>query len=261
MDTSLMTVLASIGTAYFTAGGKEGPFKTLNNLWYLTMHKFDNYVDKKRMTDFQRIEQEKEEIFAKEITEEIQNIPDENIHDPKRMIAMSGLENSKFVFDEPELRKMFAKLIAKSMDSRFDTIMHPSFSDIIQQLSPLDAELLLEFKTTLMHPVCQFIIHQKDGNYVTPNGLVMIFKKYPLELITSSLKNLQRLGLVDITFSERLINDDLYTDFYSHPNFLDYKAHIQLKLPGFENYENVDIKKGFTRITTFGNDLISICLD
>lgn len=37
---------------------------------------------------------------------------------------------------------MFAKLIAADMDSRKERLVHPAFVDIVQQMSPNDAQLL-----------------------------------------------------------------------------------------------------------------------
>ncbi len=79
-------------------------------------------------------------------------------------IVGPALEASRYYIEEEELRKMFAKLIASSMNKNKSeiSITHPSFVEIIKQLTPLDAQIL------------DFII---NNNQTAP--IVRIGIKYP----------------------------------------------------------------------------------
>ena len=52
------------------------------------------------------------------------------------------MEASKYYFEEKELREMFSKLIVCSLNSSKSNMVHPSFIEIIKQLSSTDAILL-----------------------------------------------------------------------------------------------------------------------
>ena len=47
-----------------------------------------------------------------------------------------------YSMNSEELREMYSNLLAKSMNSDAKTLVHPSFVEIIKQLSPFDARFL-----------------------------------------------------------------------------------------------------------------------
>lgn len=44
--------------------------------------------------------------------------------------------------DEPNLQNMWASLLAASISPEFDAAMHPKYSEVLKQISPLEAQLL-----------------------------------------------------------------------------------------------------------------------
>lgn len=88
------------------------------------------------------------ENFLKELDKEVKKIPEDNIQEPPIHIVAPILEDvSKYYCDESYLRSMFVKLIASSMNN--NSRVHPSFTDIIKQLSRYDLALLYYFFTPL----------------------------------------------------------------------------------------------------------------
>ena len=61
--------------------------------------------------------------------------------------------------NEDEIREMFEKLIINSFDNRKIEKIHPSFSDIIQQMSPIDAQNLKCFSVGENLPICEIRIN------------------------------------------------------------------------------------------------------
>ncbi len=73
--------------------------------------------------------------YKEQIHNNVSLIPQENLIDPPLNIVGPALEASKFYIDAKEIRSMFAKLISSSMDNRVNNFAHPSFIEIIKQLS------------------------------------------------------------------------------------------------------------------------------
>jgi Abortive infection alpha len=59
-----------------------------------------------------------------------------------------------FASEEPDLREMYAKLLATSMDSATSDEAHPSFVTIIQQLTPDEARILRHIASLKEHWPC-----------------------------------------------------------------------------------------------------------
>ena len=92
--------------------------------------------------------------FKQELENSTSNIQEENLQEPKMSIVGPALEASKYYFDEKEIRDMFVKLIASSMDSTYNGLVQHSFVEIIKQLSPYDAKLFASFN--MVEPIVTF---------------------------------------------------------------------------------------------------------
>ncbi|MBT2721454.1 DUF4393 domain-containing protein [Bacillus sp. ISL-46] len=73
--------------------------------------------------------------------------------EPPLSIVGPALEASKFYIEEEELRSMFAKVVAASMDNRQASYVHPAFIEIIKQLSPVDALVISSFSDESKQPI------------------------------------------------------------------------------------------------------------
>ena len=198
MDSVTTTIAISAATSFTTAlatKGADGPANTLNLLWQATLGRWDNklqaYIDR-RNANFQK--------FANDITEEVKKIPDDKIKDePDVSIIGPALEASKYYIEQDIPRKMFARLIAASMDKRKDKIVHHSFVDIIKQMSPIDAKMFMEFENPTILFNC--LIKRSD----TPEqsefiGDIYLSDSFSEDISFNSIavNNLERLGLIYI---------------------------------------------------------------
>ena len=84
------------------------------------------------------------EYLDNAVTKRLANVPPENIQPPDPAIAGPAMEAMRFMGDKEELRSMFASLIAMSMNSATAGMAHPSFVEVIKQLSK-DEGLMLEY--------------------------------------------------------------------------------------------------------------------
>lgn len=131
-----------------TVGVFKGPIQTLEDLWYINFgYKSSDKVAQLREKQAINIEKLRDETIA-----ETAKIHPDNIQEPKLSIIGPTLEASQYYIEEEELRSLFSKLLASSMDKSKNKILHPSFVEIIKQLSPEDALFLKEFKNSSRIP-------------------------------------------------------------------------------------------------------------
>ncbi len=78
-------------------------------------------------------------LLRDEIELEISKVSIENLTEPPLNIVGPALEASKYYIEDPDIRSLFSKLIASSVNSMQSEKIHSSFVEIIKQLSPLDA--------------------------------------------------------------------------------------------------------------------------
>ena len=83
-----------------------------------------------------------EEIFVPEVEKKLANVPEERRISPDLTIAGPAVEALRFTGDQPELRDMFANLLAVSIDVETAKNAHPAFVEIIKQLTPDEARIL-----------------------------------------------------------------------------------------------------------------------
>jgi Abortive infection alpha len=230
--------------------------KTITNTWDLVFGGFDFYVQKiqhKRQKNFLD--------FKKQVEQEISQVPEENLVEPPLYILGPTLEASKYYFDSEELRFMFAKLIAATINS--DTIKqtHPSFVEIIKQLSPLDAQNLAFFKNKSSLPIAEYQLHF-DGGHTTLQTNVFLENEKTTNLVlnSSSITNLYRLGLISIVYGTHFKNVSFYDKFKTTDVFSNYKNGIENKASGFEKYDYIHIEMGICEISPLGRNFINSCL-
>lgn len=80
--------------------------------------------------------------LQKKLNEKLSNISPEKVVLPPVHIAAPVLEKSRFTADCEELHCMFASLLATSMNYDTQSLAHPAFIRIIEELSPLEAKIL-----------------------------------------------------------------------------------------------------------------------
>jgi len=97
------------------------------------------------------------DFVATKVSGKLKNIPTEDIITPNPMVAGPALEALKYSGHEDTLREMYANLLANALDVNTATNTHPSFVDLIRQLSPSEAKLLLFISKREEYPqVCSF---------------------------------------------------------------------------------------------------------
>jgi hypothetical protein len=199
------------------------------------------------------------EDFKQELNSKILKISEENLKEPSMNITGPAIESSKFFYEEKHYRDLFSNLVAASCDRSKINMIHPSYIEIIKQLSPLDAKLLSMFNFYKTYPLAdlQFI---DQGKKITPCQQYLFnfkdkneeFDMIEQSLLTASLDNLIRLGVV---IKNREVIELNYNYEYFKEHFV-YKAFSVLK----ENETSeIRIIRSRIELTDFGRNFISIC--
>lgn len=226
--------------------------QTFGDIWYLVFGGISHAADKKKMKYAHDLE-----TYSQELNVAIEQIPTGEKVEPSIQVAAQALENSKYCISEPELRKMFVNLISNSMNSRTFREVHPSFPEIIKQMSPLDAEILSEFKKYSAQPIAKFLLVYPGGTskvledylYFCPEGSHSYY-------YASSISSLERLGLLFVDFNSCLSDDSQYNNFYDWA----YLKHLKKEYENTATNQTVRVRKGVCKLTPLGRHFVDVCL-
>jgi len=156
--------------------------------------------------------------FREECEAEFAKIPEEELVPPRKALLLPALDAAEYYVEEEELRRMFARLVAATFDIRKARGIHPSFLNIIQQLSPLDAENLIYIRNECPLALAPAYIEnisddESESIELIPLHFPVIYlkttdPKNELALQSHSVASLMRLGLVQYSV---LYEDETYS--------------------------------------------------
>lgn len=240
--------------------------QTLADLLYMATGHIHLVADKSRLKNQAKLEQ-----FKIDLQDAISKKNEDVLVEPKLQVVGPAFERVQYCLEEPEIREMFKNLIANSADKNYQTMIHPSFSEIITHLSPLDAQNLMLFRTKDSYPIVNYRHLHEDMHYnvLLENAFLANFNAHEgsltfLKLQAASLDSLSRQGLINICHQEWLTNSNLYSPFEETPVFENFKAQLDrlAKTSGeSEQYgkSHIDLEKGLVRITNLGRTFLSVC--
>jgi len=191
------------------------------------------------------------------ISKKLENIPEEKIVSPESYVAVPTIQALSYSMDSDELRNMYANLLAKAMNIDTKEQVHPAFTEIIKQMSPIDANILKKFIATAPNiPLIDIVDKDmKEGHYLPIiSNLTNIFD-YDNITISVTIGNLLRLGLIEIPSGKFIPVDLAYETITSNSMFLNFKK--EHKSP--EGYK-IDIHKKLITITELGYKFSEICI-
>lgn len=234
-----------------SAGVFAGPIQTLQDWWYINYgHDVSNQAALLRAKNEIDVEN-----LRNSTLQEVATIPPENIQEPPLKILGPALEASKYYIEEEELRSMFAKILASSFDDRKNSIIHPSFVEIIKQLDVTDARILQFLKGQDPSigspiPIMKAVIRSDRGFKIIFPIIYFINGTEGIDELSSSLTNLERLGLLKI-------DNDIYSATDSDYDFIRNNFIVQQVL---QNYPEISLEKMSFSITPLGQNFLEVCL-
>ena len=117
---------------------------------------------------------------------------------------------------------MFTALISNSMNIDYQKDAHPSFAEILKQMSPLDAEVIKVFKNSPLNglPICKYQINENGGYKILLENVFIDYFLPNLEVCSISISSFTRLGLLKVSYTDYILNDEAYEGFKAHPWFI-----------------------------------------
>lgn len=194
------------------------------------------------------------------VAEKLEKVPEDRISTPPPNVAGPAVEALKFTGHDKTLREMFANLIANSLDKQTVLEAHPSFVDIIKNITPDEGLILKLFSTHQNFPVVDIKLrNNKKGYFEIPyKNFTQVGAHSNCEhkqLIGNYLDNLCRLGLLEIP-EDRKINDaQKYAELLNDPIIKEI-----LKDNENNNEFEVDFEEKLIETTGMGRQFINACI-
>lgn len=202
------------------------------------------------------------ECFKDDLYHQASQIPKQCLHEPNLMISGPTLEALKYTYDEEKLREMYIKLLTSSMDSRKDTVVHPSYVQIIQQMNSFDATL---FQFLAAQP--RYIkainpnVRLKGTNQVYLNAMpewyIIWDQTVDVFQLSASLVRLSKLGLVELMF-DRTAGTDGYDTLESSGQLQAILSEYQRLNP--EQELELDSMHSVLYVNDYGKQFAKACL-
>lgn len=196
-------------------------------------------------------------LTALAVREKASQIPEEKLTEPEPYVVIPAIQQLGYCYDSEELRNMYANLLVASMNTEIKGQVHPSYVDIIKQLSPDEAKLLKSISTNRSHPIIDVHLLKANGNYeLKVHNFTNIAEgvcEHP-ENIFSYIDNFVRLGLIEIPDKKALTDDALYEPLMQHKEIV---AFTSKELPEGQSFKVV---KRIFDLTMFGINFIKVCV-
>jgi hypothetical protein len=143
------------------------------------------------------------------------------IQTPPLNIAGPILMNLPFTDEEPDLKEMYANLLATAMDKKHCSLAHPSFVFVLQQITSDEAKLLkyIDKNSKEMVYISQQFSDAKTGNLLSKSEheqheeLCRAAGVVHTDLARSYVDNLLRLRIFTQELRSEVHQDEYYIDY------------------------------------------------
>lgn len=158
--------------------------------------------------------------FERKMEEKYCKIPEECRVEPQLHIVGPAMDSLKYNIMEDDIAELYSNLLLSNMDCRLQNYCAPAFVRIIEQLSPIDAQVFKAIADKIVEPNEEkpwlkgvYIATVKDFPAFNSLHKEIILPTYMLSDInltidkfdlSASVINLERLGLISFSFTDIL---------------------------------------------------------
>ena len=216
-------------------------------------------ADKRRLENAYAVK-----AFEENLKKKIEDKPEDCLVEPRLQVVGQAMEQAKFCIEEPKIRERFENLLVNAADSRYQCEVHPSFSSIVAQMSPLDAENFSLFAKSEQYPIVEYRFWTSEKSYeiAFTNCFVAnpeMSTSHELALQAASLNALEKQGLIKIFYDTYITEEKIYESFETTPIMKELK---QRELIGNEEeFPKATFQKGAVVITQFGKAFLKVCFN
>ena len=195
------------------------------------------------------------------VTEKMNGVPEDRITMPPLNVAGPAIEALRFSGNDDTLRELFANLIATSLDKKTATEAHPSFVDIIKNMSADEGKILGLFTRSQMFPLVHVRLDlPKNGGFIILHRnfthLGDIAKCEHTELTPNYLDNLCRLGVLEVPNGQRIAKGDPYAPLMND----DQIAELRALHAGADGEATIGFDRLMIRTTALGQQFVRACV-
>ena len=197
---------------------------------------------------------------AKLLEKKLEEIPDEKIVTPPNYVFIPALQAISISIDNEVLRDMYANLLAKSVYAETSAQAHPSYVDIIRQMDPIDAIIFKKIVNNQNSlPTKEFCVIDRKNNLTIQNNYFLTnIVTYDVSVVSTSLGNLIRLGLV--TKEEGALYDQtLYVDIDKNIKVCEFCESEKIRLINDPENQIMLFKNNSLFLTAFGETFYNVC--
>lgn len=211
--------------------------QTFEDIWEIVIGNRLHYKRKIQEATFNAKYEEKVKEFHKEIEIEAAKIPESKNVPPDFQTISIVLQDAEWSIDSENIRKMFAKLVAATMNEDVAERVHPIFGHILKHMNCNDA-------------VVFEIIATGETKH-----LLEITRRKKIEF---SIRVLLSLGLI-VVGEKRKIRNPIYGDIPLYKSTLQYEEELNKLLHDKYLLEEL-LRSGFT-LSEIGEELARICFN
>lgn len=188
----------------------------------------------------------------------LEKVDPETIVAPEAYVAVPAIQAISYCENSEELRGMYANLLAMSMLMDKKDKAHPSYVEIIKQISPDEAKLLKKISEEGdSYPLIDVNLNTKDGGYITRGHNFTLLAEgvcdYP-DKVFNYIDNLSRLRIIEIPYGVRINSDEVYKPLEEYGEI---KSLMDSELPEGCSWE---IYRKKFEVTQYGKSFIETCV-
>lgn len=195
--------------------------------------------------------------------QKLEAVPEENIQAVMPEIGVPILEKLMYVSDEI-LVELYTELLTKASDKEKCKYTHPSFVNIINNISPKEAKILEKIDRSLIAFVDVNIVSENNIHPCEKISELALDDNFYDENITAYLSNLLGLGLIDVNTERKL------KDLHKYELLEEKIKNIYSKAPLVFGTDvlstsmkqgNLSFNHGSISITSFGELFLAACTE
>lgn len=187
------------------------------------------------------------------LQQKLNNVDPSKIVTPEGYVAVPALQALQYSMDSDELRNMYANLIAKAMNEDTKENVHPTFVEIIKQMSPVDAMVFENIYQMPVTPLINLKVAKEKRGYNNYVYNLSWIEQYSYEQVAVSINNLMRLGLIDIPYDKHYVEDNTY-------ELVRNTSHYKEKKVLLEKKGRVEEEKNIIHVPELAKSFYEICV-
>lgn len=187
----------------------------------------------------------------------LEHIEPEKIVEPEPYVAVPAIQAISYTMNNEELRNLYANLLAKAMIDDTKESVHPSFVEIIKQMSPIDALVFKIIVESDIRPIIDLNRKMPSGGTQNIQNHCTWINEFSIKQCATAIDNLLRLGLIEIPFGNYYTQQEAYNYVRENPKF---KELEQESLKRLKEEESLDYERNYIKLSDLSTLFYNICV-